>query len=175
MANIERCIPYLEQTTQTKIFKTPTWQRFSWQTYTWQDNNTKTKFYVKIIARLKPRDGNQDILFVAKYPVKLNIKELPANLPLNLSYAISSSPEKLPEDTVVPDGTTYSQNTTPEYWRKNVGNVEIFEENQTAYFKALPKGKLLDPERHYNMASIEKIYTNKDLPELKKTKQRKLQ
>jgi hypothetical protein len=112
LANIERCVPYLEQTTQTKIFKTATWQCFSWETYTWQDNNTKIKFYVKIIARLKLRNGNQDILFVAKYPIKLNIKELPDNLPLNLSYAINSSPENLSEDIVIPDGTTYSQNTT---------------------------------------------------------------
>lgn len=60
-----------------------------------------------------------------------------------------------------------AKDATPEYWRKNIGKTEIFEENQTAYFKALPKDKLLDAEKHYNLPSIEKIYQKGNLPSLK--------
>ncbi|PKQ66449.1 phage minor head protein [Raineya orbicola] len=60
-----------------------------------------------------------------------------------------------------------AKQNTPEYWRKNIGKTEIFEANQTAYFKALPKDKLLDAEKHYNLPSIEKIYQKGNLPSLK--------
>lgn len=57
-----------------------------------------------------------------------------------------------------------AKQNTPEYWRKNIGTMEIFTENQTAYFKALPKDRLLDAEKHYNLPSIEKIYQKSNLP-----------
>lgn len=60
-----------------------------------------------------------------------------------------------------------AKDTIPEYWRKNIGKTEIFEQNQTAYFKAIPKDKLLDPEKHYNLPSFEKIYKRGNLPTLK--------
>jgi len=71
------------------------------------------------------------------------------------------------KDNVKQNEATYgkiAKDTTPEYWRKNIGKTEIFEQNDTVYFKALPKGKLLDAEKHYNLPSIEKIYQKGNLP-----------
>jgi hypothetical protein len=59
-----------------------------------------------------------------------------------------------------------AEDTTPEYWRKNIGTTEIFGQKNTAYFKAFPKNKLLDPEKHYNLPSIEKIYQKGNLPQM---------
>lgn len=54
---------------------------------------------------------------------------------------------------------------TPDYWRKNVGTTDIFEENNTAYFKDFPK-KQLDAQKSYGMKALKDIYQRTDLENL---------